>query len=643
MSSVEATHRWPVAAFPVRVILRGSGLDLFEHLVLELAAAGETDPERSAALTGLEPDFLRTIAEELRQRGSLSERGVTAIGRRQLEDQEEVFVDGWMCRDGLTGRPMPLFSRKRPRADPGLRPLAELEPDRRAPTEEAAQVEFVEAFEEWQRSARRDRSIEANQSETQSAPVGVAFLGEGQASGVPVTLRVNGDGRPELRAPGLPEELLMDRVEHFRPSAWVDIEATAEREARQLERLRAEESTRLAAEQLRDSIFGVGIPPMLEPVLSALALAKVLAEHHPSQHEAALTNYRKFTEAVAKQLGPWKRSVEVEALAAGLPKKGRQAETTLRPRFEALATPHALILPEGVSGLIGQLRRLKTRPDKSGRTLVAWPFWTAIGDPTAPESQALRLACARCPSLWMELELLRREGNPGAHHTMGGLDAPDYEPLDDAVCQVLGALGAAPVVTAAAATPAGFPEKARLALAEADDLGGRDASCRSPAVDALWRVAAVWANTAAVDDETLRAWATELPRDAGLRRELVLRRIDGLQPPDDDFIGYRPPAWVEGAISVALDELRRPVRVRPMVATLRPLLAVAAEDPTAKNWCEAVALRGPWASLQPLADLQATLLARTSLARSRWRSLFSTARAAVVSLFDFEEPIDGQG
>ncbi len=111
-AAASVTLRWPVTAWRVRLrVSAPEDLDPFARLVLDLAALDRRDPVWIGHATGLEPDFVRALRENLQGSGALDPQWrITDVGQmRRLEQPEEQLRIGWMLRDDLTGTVLPAF------------------------------------------------------------------------------------------------------------------------------------------------------------------------------------------------------------------------------------------------------------------------------------------------------------------------------------------------------------------------------------------------------------------------------------------------------------------------------------------------------------------------------------------------------
>lgn len=607
-----ATHGWPVELLPVRLTLTGAGLDLFERLVLESAAAGQRDLERLASLSGLEVAFLRTVAEDLQSRGVLGDDGaVTAVGRTHLADEVVETVDGWLARDGLSPSPLPVFFARRPylasRDLPDVAPTALKRTDKLSDDDRAA---FIDALSDWRQGMRDEpmaRQLSVPSSLLKGRVEGIHLVRPGELGRLPVTLTTDADGAPEVIADGLSGGLLATRVERLRPQAWVQLEEEGRAAREELARDRTDDALRARVAVRLEEIWGAQVPERFRELLLEALTERELAVKRPKRHGTALTFYRQFCEAVAVALSPGKPSDRTRALVRQFGKgESARIEATLRPMLETLAGGTTLELPDQLRSPLVELSRGKKARPTHGLLLVAWPFFHAACDPDAPHSAAVRAAASRVPSMWLDLEIVRRDSNPGAHYREGRPLSPDYDRLDATVGRILHAVGAeaVPVEQESALDPTLEP-KVRGAL-DRSRRAVRAGDWRA-AADATWEAAAGAISSLVPVDVSLadlgRRVDDELPIDRDECRDLVRRRLEGLRPLDDDMVGYEPPSWALATALDAAERLRRGDGASRDAGLVWPLLACAVDWHGVAAAVKALlAQDDPWERLEVVVD-----------------------------------------
>jgi hypothetical protein len=639
MSPAEPTHGWPVVLYRARLYVRAPGLDPFQRVVLALAAADVRDPQRIQHLTGLDHRFVEPLIDELAQRGALDRDGrPLRVGLDLLDkDGEEVAKDGFVAWDGLTQAPLPGFWFKKP-PQTDRPPMAEVQ----LPTDQpdARQMgAWREAITRWQRVVREEGTADQRTLNLAGASVaitGVRFLGNGWTASLPVRLSVDPTGQPVVQGP-LPSEILAGRLERARPHAWIDLESDAQRELRALERAKANEQNQAEVERRLRQLYRE-VKGRLADALREALLLRVLAEAQPNLGGATLTAYRKWSEAVAISLSPERLTAPAEAARDRL----RKPVDELRPHFEALAAPDVLQVPKEIA--IGDLRKDSKRPTH-GVALQTWPFWHAVLDPRAPESEALRQAAQRCPSLWLELDLLRRECNAGAHASGEQVVEPErFARIDANVSLLLAAVGQGTIKPPrpVRVVPTGLPEAVARALRAADQAASRverEPDQRRVAIDGLWSVALErlqpWQklHDSKSFDEKLRG----LP-GGDRARGVVERLLDGLRSQDEDGIGYEIPRDFAALIEPAVQDLLAN-RKSDRANVLRPLLLAAwwPDEGIGPEVRAHLERRDPWEVLAQVHRLRVSAVRPGDQPPSDWLSSFDLVRSAVESLWISKE------
>lgn len=640
MSSVEPTHGWPVVLYRARLHLRTRGLDPFQRVVLALAATDVRDPQKTQELTGLDRRFVEPLVEDLRGRGALDADGrLLSAGRRLLDDDgEEAVVDGFLARDGMTGTPLPGFWRVVPHETdrPPLLPvdLATTQP------EDGEKSAWRQAIVRWQR-LERETSVRTPfaADPARAAITGIRFLRDGFVRHLPVHLSIDAAGQPIVEG-FLHSDLLTGRLERARPPAWVDLEEEARASMGALDRARANEHNQAEASRRLRHAYGEVMGP-LEEQLREIMLLRVLAESQPSLGGAALTAYRKFSEVFAFSLSPERITGPAYEARARLPKNLR---SHLQPDLEALAHPDALQLPNEFHASLGGLRKSDRRPSH-GLDLVAWPFWHAVLDPSALESEALRSAAQRCPSLWLELDLLRREGNAGAHAGGGVVDPSLLDRLDETVRVLLEAVEAIPPrqIRHPRSATSGFPAAAARFMREAEAAAARaerDPTLRRAAANALWRAGleslSSWQEPA--DRGELDAQLRGLPTGATERQVAVERVLHDLRPADDDGRGFELPRDFLSRIDPAISAMLRG-EVTDDTQLLRPLLIAGwrLSPHTSPALKDVLQRRDPWQKMARLHVFHVAAVRSADTSASEWSAHFEQTRRVVESLWNSEE------
>lgn len=641
MSAAEITHGWPIVLFEVRLNLRSPDIDPFERVVLGLAAAAMGDPQDVAKRTGLDSRFVDQLVEALKGRGALDDQGrLLEVGRDLLNDEgESAVVQGYMARDGLTGQPLPAFWLRKPWHAHGRPSLGETDDDKtpRESPEKAEQGAWREAFARWQRPAREVTwKVPFGADPTRDPLIGIRFLGSGQRLSLAVGLGFDVDGRPTVHCDPIPAELLRAHLERVRPAAWVALEEEAESGRTALERARANEQIGAEVQRRLQRTFGQVPEALAEPLREAL-LTRLLAESPPGRLGPALTGYRKFSESFCILLSPSRRSAPAEEAANRLPKLGDHLNADL----EALASPEALQLSAQLGETLGGLRKERKRPTH-GRSLTAWPFWHAALDPRAPESERLRSAAQRCPSLWLELDFLRDKGNSGAHFDPNRPEVEEglFERLDSTVRTLLEALSEAPrkAPTVRRQPPAGVPREVAEALSRAERAASnvaREPKERRAAADAFWDAGKLRLGTwqKVNDFSALKDRLQGLPTEPSRCRESVERLLDGLRPPDDDGRGYELPAALIDVPRGVQDLLNK--QESNNARLLRPLLLAAwwpTEGPGLQVR-EALDRGDPWQVLERVRAFRLSAVRTTNEPPSEWLSRFEQVRTAVENLW----------
>lgn len=594
---------WPVIAFPVQVTYRGDGLDPFERLILEMYANGLTDPGRLHHLSGLAADFIAAIHAELEGRGAIDATGtLTQAGRAALANDVEQVAPGWMGIDCLDGRPLPVFWEKLPSSVSHpllgeMRAEDDVTPD---------PIELVGAYEDWRRLADPPPQLR------DTVASGVRVLGRGTAVRVAVDLSVGPDGHPQIDSPTLPGALLADRLEHTRPRAWTDLTARLATQRAHLKAQRESEAIRSKAAALFARTFGeVEASPTRAHLMDA-CVSRILAPSIPGQAQAALTSYRKFTEAFATRLSPTQLSEAAVSARDALPRRQAFRDAVI-PRLEALGHPEPLQLPERslLNGWLSGLRKLRAQPTH-GVSLQIWPFWAALLDPGLPSSRQLRAVIAYCPSLLLELNAVRVAGNPGAHH--GSNSAVDFAPIDEHCRRLLASLDGA---VAGGATTRKPPR----------GLRGLSQTIARP--DDVWRPVAAWATALPRDASVdIHGWAEALSQDSHHRRQAIERAVDDLCEPDDDGIGFEVPEWLGCRFSRLVDDL---IRRRPSaeLQAIGPILRVAAKDQATR--AALVDRTDVWTQLEAV-SAAVDLIGRAGVDPIRWRTALERAQAVIDGL-----------
>ncbi len=466
------TVAWPVTVFRVRARVQAPvGLDPFQRLILDMAHAGEDDPQRIARLSGLPSQLVKLLMAQLNSQGWLDGMGrLTPAGTlRRLDKPQEKVVIGWMLRDDLTGQPLPWLGSGAPRH--GGRPDGVFElptPAGRAPAPgpwlPMAMIDACRLHHKLQRLSRQDQgdagplwesdegTMAAATAERRARPENIELLDSGDFTSMLVDVWVPiQDTDAELMA-GCPFGRKHDgrRYLHRLHQTLGAFELLRElnREARRAQqRLLADRADAQLLEQLQQRVdevtHGREVPDYLLAVLRDAEWLALRAELGRLQPEPALGRYGVVAENLLLELRPPKGATPdpdaVKAFLDTVP-EGLEDATAV----QALADRITLLVPEDDEGrglevppfmeraavsLIGNLRRGHWPGwDRVGIHRQLLPFAAAAIQPDTPESQRVREALERDRDLWRMLTRVIGLRNPASHGR--GQAAPSRDKLE---------------------------------------------------------------------------------------------------------------------------------------------------------------------------------------------------------------------
>lgn len=445
------TLLWPVTLFRVELTTRAAEdeADPLRLLLLDLAVADVTDPERVAALTGLSASFVRELQVALTLEGLLEEgsRGLTDRGRARRDGvPEEVEYSGWMARDDVTGEALPFFWSRHPRTGLSEDGAVKLPPlHREGKPDQGFRVALGRAFAQDRRLRKvsGQRALPADVDPVLEEDEGpdrgrVRLLDSGSWQELRVDLwaevdpLLHGDDGFKLVAgcpfnrPGAGLRYLT-RLRGHPGGVGVlqDLQSRAqEARNRQVAELADGLLLREIEAELDAVLFCVAAPADLRRDLREALVHRARARQGRSLPRTALVDYGRIAENILVELAPRERErpdrARVDRLLQTLPEDSRTRGQLLRAAIEREAPPgvgvprHLHAECERFVATLASQKRLPAR-GRVGTTRQLLPFAAAGAFPEGPQARRLGEVWARCPSLWGDLCRAIDRRNPAAH------------------------------------------------------------------------------------------------------------------------------------------------------------------------------------------------------------------------------------